>query len=281
MLKIISKILVLIAVIGITACSGLTQVTSLKNNNQIKIDGDHSDWQQLTNIKGENISFGFNNDSDNLYLTVVTNDRNKIMKILRGGLEVWIEPENSSDKIGIRYPEKPDPAEMMEQFRSMQKDMMNQKNPPEINEDKESDAGMKMFLAKQKEIYILDEDGNTIKTFPVNGDTYKASIKADKTGLCYELKIPFGKKPFLNADLNNVKQRKISVDIVTGSLEPDFEKMKGSDDLGGFDGNRPSGPPPMGGNPPGGMGGNPPGDMSRKKQNFTPLEYSFELQLSN
>jgi len=88
------------------ACSGSIQVTSQQNKGEINIDGSAVEWKQLTNMKGENISFGFSNDVNNLYITMVTNDRNKIMNILRGGLVVWIDPGKSEEKIGIKYPEK-------------------------------------------------------------------------------------------------------------------------------------------------------------------------------
>ena len=53
------------------ACSSSQQVTSIQNNGEIKIDGEQTDWKQLTNMKGENISFGFSNDEKNLYISMM------------------------------------------------------------------------------------------------------------------------------------------------------------------------------------------------------------------
>ena len=168
------------------ACSSSQQVTSLQSSGEIKIDGEQTDWKQLTNMKGENISFGFSNDENNLYISMITNDRSKIMNILGGGLEVWIDPGNSFDKIGIRYPEKPDPAEMMEEMRKQ--------GPPDFkkeqqgrNDNKELDPMMKNFLEKQKELYVLDENGNVIKSYPIDSKDYKLNMNVNRENLCYEV----------------------------------------------------------------------------------------------
>lgn len=259
------------------ACSSSQQVSSTKNNGDIKIDGEQSDWKQLTNMKGENISFGFSNDANNLYISMITNDRSKIMNILGGGLEVWIDPGNSEDKIGIRYPEKPDPAEMMEEMRKQ--------GPPDFkkeqkgsNENKELDPMMKNFLEKQKELYVLDENGNVIKSYPIDSKDYKLSLKVDRSILCYELKIPFGKKPFLHLrDESNV-----NVDFQSGELEMGSGNMNRPDGMSG-EGNKPSGPPMGGGNPPPGSGqggfGGPGGNQQGNFQNTGVIDYSFEVTI--
>lgn len=259
------------------ACSSSQQVTSIQNNGEIKIDGEQTDWKQLTNMKGENISFGFSNDENNLYISMITNDRSKIMNILGGGLEVWIDPGNSSDKIGIRYPEKPDPAEMMEEMRKQ--------GPPDFkkeqqgrNYNKELDPMMKNFIEKQKELYVLDENGNVIKSYPIDSKDYKLNMNVNRENLCYELKIPFGKKPFLNLK----DGANINVDFQSGEIEMGPGSMNRPDGMGG-EGNRPSGPPMGGGNPPpgggpggfGGSGGNQQGTF----QNTGVIDYSFELTI--
>ena len=271
----VSKMILFFTGFVFIACSSSQQVTSIKNNSDIKIDGEQSDWKQLTNMKGENISFGFSNDENNLYLSMITNDRSKIMNILGGGLEVWIDPGTSEDKIGIRYPEKPDPAEMMEEMRKQ--------GPPDFkieqqgrNENKELDPMMKNFLDKQKELYVLDDNGNVIKSYPIDSKDYQLNLKVDRSSLCYELKIPLGKKPFLN--LKNGAN--INVDFQSGEIEIGPGNMNRPGEMSG-EGNRPGNPPMGGGNPPPGGGpggfGGPGGNQQGSFQNKGVIDYSFEV----
>ena len=282
------KILFLSALLIFSACSGSRQVISQPGGSYIKIDGSSSDWQQLISMKGENISFGFSNDADNLYLIMITNDRNKIMNILLGGLKVWIDPGNSADKIGIKYPDSPEPADMMELMKNRRmQDMpgMN-KNPGELPDKKELDPAMTLFLSQQKNLYIINDDDKVIKAFPIDGNTYKASIKVDKNYLCYELKIPFGNKPFLNYILNNNNYKKITVDFVSGNLKSLPDPMQKPDRMMGDE--HPSGPPmggggpggPPGGGGPGGPPGGGPGGPPGGKPANVPIDYSFLVTIN-
>jgi hypothetical protein len=284
-LKFIFKLMKLMsAFIGFVfiSCSSSQQVNSSKNNNEIKVDGIQTDWNQLTNMKGENISFGFSNDRNNLYVSMITNDRSKIMNILRGGLEVWIDPGNSENKIGIRYPEKPDPAEMMEQMKNHIKEGPPNidKNPKEMMENNEIDPMIASFLSKQKELTVLNEDGNALKSYPIDSKDYQVKIKVDKTSLCYELKVPLGNKPLLNIDLKNNASGKISIDFLSGDIEFQMGNIQRPEGIGG-EGNSPSGPPPGGGNNPPPFGG--PGDRRMNQGNIqhnSKIDYSFEVTLN-
>jgi hypothetical protein len=280
------KILFLSALLIFSACSGSRQVISQPVGSYIKIDGISSEWQQFTNMKGENISFGFSNDADNLYLIMITNDRNKIMNILLGGLKVWVDPGNSDDKIGIKYPDSPDPADMMEfmKNRRMQDQLGINKNPGGMPDNKELDPAMTLFLSQQKNLYIINDDDMVLKSFPIDGSTYQACLKVDKNYLCYELKIPFGNKPLLNYIMKNNNDKKITVNFVSGNLKSLPDPMHKTDPIMGDD-NHPSGPP-MGGGPPGGGGrppggGGPPGGPGGGKQPNVPIDYSFVVIVNN
>jgi hypothetical protein len=278
------KILFLSSLFMFSACSGSGQVISQPVGSDIKIDGNSSEWKQLTNMKAENISFGFSNDADNLYLTMITNDRNKIMNILRGGLRVWVDPGNSEDKIGIKYPDSPDPSDMMELMKNhpVQDQPGTNKNPGGMPDNKELDPAMSMFLSQQKNLYIINDDDMVLKSFPIDGSSYQAALKVDKNYLCYELKIPFGNKPLLNYRMNNKNVKKITVNFVSGNLKSPPDPMQKSDRMMGDD-NHPSGPP-MGGSPPpgggpGGPGGPPPGQSG--KQSNAPIDYYFVVTVNN
>ncbi|MDR3668295.1 MAG: hypothetical protein P4L35_15745 [Ignavibacteriaceae bacterium] len=252
-------------------------------------------------MKGEDISFGFSNDANNLYIIMITNDRNKIMNILGGGLKVWIDPGNPDDKIGIKYPDSPDPADMMEfiKNRRMQAPPGMNKNPDEMSDKKELDPAMTLFLARQKDLYIINDDDEVLKSFPIDGNTYQASLKVDKSYFCYELKIPFGNKPLLNYIPKNNNDKKITVNFVSGNLKSLPDPMQKPDRMGdeGHGGGGPGGGPggPGGGGPggpgggpggpggggPGGPGGGGPGGPGGGKQSNVRVDYSFVVIVKN
>lgn len=257
----------------LTGCSGARQIMSSSNDEKIVIDGRQSDWKHLSMIDGENIAFGFQNDSDNLYVSLVTNDKIKIMKIIRGGLEIWFEPENSDDKMGIRFPDKPDPEDFQDPYR--------QKKPSgEAGTDfqKQRDADQEAMLVKsfsmvkqQKQLYVLDEDSRIVKSYPINSEMYSCDISFDKGNLCYELRVPL-------SVLRAVAGSKINVEFVTGEIEsklqrPDINDRKMA--------------PPGGGGPGGegesgfqrGQGKRPEGRMG-ERMDTSPIEYKFEILFS-
>jgi len=256
----------LIAVIVLGGCSSTKQVSASNNDGKIIIDGNQSDWGRMTAIDGENIAFGFSNDKDNLYISMITNDRAKIMKILRGGLDVWFEGENSGNKIGIRYPEKPDPSEF--QFNP------SAQQPPDV-QNFDLDNMVYQVLSKQNELYILNEDEKVIKSYPINGETFKARIKIDKGTLCYEIKIPIGKSLSKTEGIRTDNSSKVIIEFVSGKIKFASNKEKPDMDRENMP---PSGPQPGGGFPGGGRG-KP--DMNRSESiDTSPLSYSFEILLA-
>lgn len=279
------KIFILITGFMFTACSGTQQVMSQKTAGDIKIDGNPAEWAQLINIKDENISFGFSNDADNLYIMMITFDRNKIMNILRGGLIVWIDPGKSEGKIGVRYPEKPDPGELMEQRKNQEfRDNTNidKDNPVRITEHREFDPAMTAFLSQQKNLYIINEDNRVLQSYPIDGNFYQVMLKVDGSRLCYELKVPFGNKPLLNYDPKSNPEGKILVNLVSGDFKSPFDGKQKPNGMNG-EGMRPNEPPMGNGNPPNGGGDNGPGNSGMYqlgKHSNDPVKYSFEVILN-
>ena len=269
-----------------TRCAGSQEVSSLPVDKQIVIDGDQSDWAQLTSISKENIAFGFRNDSKNLYLCMITNDRSKIMKIMRGGLDVWLEPENSDNKIGIRYPEKPDPTEMMNQPRQgnqQRPEIQDQdgQRPPQMDEENNFNPRLMNELSKQTDLYILNSDEKIVEIYPINGETFKAKLNINNGVLCYELKIPIGESLSALSGLKTKTNAIVNVEFLSGDLSSDMERMQRPDMSN--DGSRSSGPPSGGGDFPrgGGQGGpgGPPSGSGQNRQDTTPIDYSFNVTL--
>jgi len=75
----------------------------LKGN--IKIDSNQEDWgNRITYFKDENVGIGIQNDSDNVYICLVIAERGHIMRLLRNGFTIWIDPQNDNRVYGIKFP---------------------------------------------------------------------------------------------------------------------------------------------------------------------------------
>jgi len=85
------------------------QEISLRAPANIKIDGKTTEWKnglQAYN-KATEVFYTLSNDDDKLYLTVQATDPNIIVKIVRGGITLTINPslkKNDKDGVKITYP---------------------------------------------------------------------------------------------------------------------------------------------------------------------------------
>ncbi|MCE1189242.1 MAG: hypothetical protein LWX56_08870 [Ignavibacteria bacterium] len=263
-------ILLMYSCIWAAGCSGSIQMNSTRADSNIIIDGDITEWNNLVSIKNENVSVGICNDDKYLYIALLTNDQNKIMKILSGGLQVWLESAEMTDRLGIQFPEKPD----FEAMHKMMDERMKQGADPERMEPPELNSSA-------LRIVILDEKEREIKDFRTDSKSYQGKVKFSKGRLGYELRIPLGTGISIPEGLKIHQGEEIKVEIISGEVS-----------MGG-----PGGPPPMGGSsmpPPGGnmpsmgggrppMGGNmpPPGapGENRTGMDTRQLDYVFRVTL--
>lgn len=262
------NVLIISTSLILLSCSGSQQVVSTKTSN-IQIDGKYSEWEKMINIKGENISFGFSNDDNNLYLCIITNDRSKVTNILRGGLEIWIESNNENSKIGILYPEKPEKTQMIEPRKNRK--VFDNEESGERKREEDMEANMnKMindFLERQNELLVLDDNEKVIQSFSPIGNSYRAKINFDQSVFCYELKIPFGKKPFLDINLAESKENKVTISFESGKIESQLEPMRSPQGMVD-DGNQQ------------GMNNNGYGRMNRSENiSDGKIDYKFEVKL--
>lgn len=72
----------------------------------VTVDGDTGDWLgKLSYIEENGISIGVQNDRQNLYICLTTEDPGIRAQVLRAGLTVWFDPDSGKDKsLGIRFP---------------------------------------------------------------------------------------------------------------------------------------------------------------------------------
>ena len=146
-MKIISRILSLLTILIIQACGSSDLFISKDAGEEIKIDGDRSDWKgKLEVLDDEQIAVGFLNNDENLFLCVTTYDRENIMKIVSQGLTVWFNPEERDNVIGLNYPQQLTQFPRME-MRDNNKQSENRQNP---------EARINNLLQSQSEYSIVD-----------------------------------------------------------------------------------------------------------------------------
>ena len=92
--------------IFIAGCSSAPELASKWKQGEIVVDGLDNEWQQdLNYFEDEKIAVGIKNDDDNFYLAVKTIDRETQLKIVRGGMTIWFDPQGGKKKtFGIHFP---------------------------------------------------------------------------------------------------------------------------------------------------------------------------------
>jgi hypothetical protein len=301
-------ILFFFSLIVLGGCSSSTQLTSTWQNQDIKIDGNASDWKMdLQSIKDQNITVGFKNDSHFLYLCLITNDMSKISQLMRSGLIVWFEPANSSYKTyGLKYPltqefnDQPPTGQMNKdkstrensQRGNAQKDNMPKNNPSGENLGKMIET----FFQKQLEMEILNEEKFPLTTITIqNKEGVEAKFGEYKGMLAYELRVPLAVEGDYSFKAGAVPGDKIKIRFETETA--DNNKMRGGESMPQGSGQGPGGGgqapggggqgPGGGGMPGGGMsggggmpgGGGKPGGSNSGMSKSSSLNYTIELTL--
>lgn len=187
-----TKILYLITLLitFIVGCNTIN-ITSYWHDNEVTIDGNGTDWQGKTWIikDFQNISFGFMNDEDYLYLSITTSDRWLQRQIAMDGLTVWFDREGGTDKkFGIHYP-LPTMRDMSMERRTRQ-DMENGLDIP-INFHEQFSDELEIYGPGKDEHHrsnLLEMDGIDV------------AIKYFQGLLVYEMKVPItdkGSQPYV------------------------------------------------------------------------------------
>jgi hypothetical protein len=147
-------------------------------------DGRAGEWQDslfLLNPDAK-VSYAMANDSGNLYLCLKVYDDSQQMKLLRGGMEVWIDPAGKKgESCGIRFP-------LSTTLNPGGKGGMHTNDPNAMKQAK------LMFLLQAKDMELVGfRDGlNGLCNSMQNKTGVKAVLNLDSTNiLICETKIPF------------------------------------------------------------------------------------------
>ena len=211
-----------------TGCTSL-ELKSQWKDREIVIDGKSKDWLgALYYFEDENISAGFFNDEDNLYVCIIAEAQVMRAQVMMQGLTVWFDPDGGKKKtFGIRYP------------------LMDRETMMRLREEGESREGMQEhFQESLTEMEILGPREGARKQIKIqDAKGTEISLEASSGMLVYELKVPLVRTEhhpnFLLADPG---------DRIGMGLEipkPDMNALR----------QKMGGPPPGGGVPPGGSRG--------------------------
>ena len=253
----------------INGCAASSNMNSLWQNNEIKIDGDASEWNKsIQQIPDKKISIGFRNDDKFLYVCLVSEDRSKIMMITRAGLIVWFEPESGAkNKFGIRYPIVTTLSTLIP--------------TPEINREGGQGSNLdKIFskiLEQQNEFQIINKDKFPLTALPiVNNEGIEVKLGYHSNQFVYELKVPLAVNADYSFAVDALPGEKIKVKFETEEFS--FEGLRGAGSGSGM-------PPGSGGKPQGGGGGGRPGGGGMRSPGMggsnmmEPLNYTVEINL--
>lgn len=250
-------------------CSGASKVESSFNNNEIKIDGNQSDWTgKLQTIKDDNVAYAFKNDGQNLYMCLVTSDATKAMRILTMGLTVWLNPGNSKDEIGVKFPMRPEQGEMRASGMRL---------PPDSSGIRGREQRIRNLISKQELLQVINKDDLPLYTSEIAAASdFQAKMSYEKDQFVYELKVPIESNKNAQTDLKAQPGDEVEVKVETGKFE--IPQRAGGMRMGGGEGGM---RPPRGEGGQRGTGGRQGGgERGGFRRDFKPIEYNFDVKLS-
>lgn len=189
-------------------------------NSHIIIDGKSNEWPDSLFFLNPDakIRYAVVNDSSNLYLCLKVFDDNQQIKLLRGGMEVWIDPSGKkAENCGIRYP-------LSTTLNPAGKSGLHTGDPSGIKQVKL----IYLLQAKDMELTGFKNGINGLVSNFGNKTGVQTCIKLDSTNiLIYEAKIPLS---VFKSDPSN--SNPLSVGFVIKGIE--HPKMReGEDSHGG------------------------------------------------
>lgn len=98
--------MIFFSVILAAGCGSSLKLDSQWRDHEIAVDGQHEEWQgQMTYIEEEEMSVGFFNDADYLYISMRTASREIQRRFMALGFTLWFDPDGGQGKeFGIRFP---------------------------------------------------------------------------------------------------------------------------------------------------------------------------------
>lgn len=251
------KVIPLLVALMLSACASLPSITST----YLMDDGPSLKYRfDIEN----NLAYKVSHDDDYLYLELKTDDKASIMKILRQGLFVYMDPNgNKSKEIYFNYPltQKHEPGSMRKP-NNMQSNVREEFDVNDLLDRLSMEAIYSKYgQAEKMPVYIVDSG-------------FKVEINAvNKSVIEYKLRIPF--QELKSGGLKDITE--LSIGIMTGKIEM---PSSGDRPSGGSEGGMQGGGGRSGG---GGMqqgGGRPDGNMQGAGENRESMTQQLSLWFS-
>jgi hypothetical protein len=290
---------VFISTLGLIGCSSAVPLTSDWKESEIVIDGKQNEWQgSLYDLKKVDVTIGFCNDAENLYLCFISYDQGVGRQIISGGFTVWFDPSGgTNEQYGIKFPiGRPKSGRSQISDKNSEggnnppRDFGSGDNVPPMpdNDNSASLSGggndekmMPMLLNAQRELQFLGPEEKDVQlAATLELKTIKVQIGMTRQMFVYELQVPLHRTedfPFVLAqtDKKNVLGIGFKTDDNPSGGMGGPGGGQGEPPPGGGSGGRPGGsqggPPPgggLGGRPGGGQGGfSPDGGRGGKVSN--------------
>jgi hypothetical protein len=234
----------------LTACSPKIADKISWQSKPVIIDGRAIEYQNMRNYINETkMAYSLSNNRKNLYLCLKTSDENMQRKIIRAGMEIWIDTTTKAKKqIGILYPLANIHKTNLGEF---QVPMNNERKMPDITKIKQK------FALEQTSMELIGFKHNISGLMNIEDKSgIKVKLNWDSTNtMIYEIVVPL--KTFYRETISNSDSTKsfiLTIDV-NGIAMP---KMQQGDRPGGGDGPGSDGPGGGGMQDGGGMQGAPP-----------------------
>ena len=214
-----------------SSCSRAPRLDSHWPAASIHVDGADTDWRDRRYVlETLNVTVAVANDSNYLYLCVVTSDRSVQRQVVRRGIELWIDPKGGSKTyFGVRLPGA---------------DGEGQNNPRGRGQrDGESPERLARWLGSltgPREIHIIDStDDEGWRITPGAGGPVQAQLGFDQGRLVCEARVPLhyrGYPPFELDSPVGLGLRLPVPDRPMGGMSNPRGDFGGGGDGGGFGG---------------------------------------------
>jgi len=250
-------LLMTFGLIFLSVACGDTELNSSWKDRDIVIDGKSGDWlDALYYFEDDDVSVGFFNDSQYLYICLLAEDYSIQRQVVMQGFTLWLDAIGGKEKtFGIKFP-----LGMM----AMGRDKMSAEMGGERSDREEMDRMQrekpdpemirKAFEQTLDELEILGPGEDERKRIKIEGaEVLEISVR-NRTGLLtYEIQIP----------LQSLGENSYAIGTTAGALigvglevpKPDMDEMRDKMKERGDGGMSPGGGRPPGGGQPGGMGG--------------------------
>jgi hypothetical protein len=247
--------------IFLSVACGATELSSTWKDRDIVIDGKSGDWlDALYYFENDDVSVGFFNDSEYLYICLLAEDYSIQRQVVMQGFTLWLDPTGGEEKtFGIKFPlgmmamdEDRLPGEMGGERPDRDRMEGTQRERPD------PDMIRKAFEKTLDELEILGPGKDERKRILVHeAEGLEISVRNETGLLTYELRVP----------LESLGGNSYAIGTTAGALigvglevpKPDMGEMRHMMKGGGGGGMPPGGgrpgDMPPGGEQPGGRGG--------------------------